>query len=47
MHLWNTFNFLRTRGKHYQVCEGHRLFYSYSVYDSYDLHFCSAHKSHS
>src|SRR6266849_120172 len=37
MHLWNTFNFLRTRGKHYQVSEGDGLFYSYSVYDSYDL----------
>ena len=35
--LWNAFNFVRTRGKHYQMSEGDGLFYSYSVYDSYDL----------
>jgi ubiquinone/menaquinone biosynthesis C-methylase UbiE len=35
--LWNAFNFVRTRGKHYQISEGDGLFYSYSVYDSYDL----------
>ena len=34
--LWHTFNFVRTRGKHYQISEGDGLFYSYSVYDSYD-----------
>ncbi|MGB7433997.1 MAG: class I SAM-dependent methyltransferase [Candidatus Acidiferrum sp.] len=35
--LWNAFNFLRTRGKHYQISEGDGLFYSYSVYDSYKI----------
>jgi SAM-dependent methyltransferase len=34
--LWHAFNFVRTRGKHYQISEGDGLFYSYSVYDSYD-----------
>jgi ubiquinone/menaquinone biosynthesis C-methylase UbiE len=37
MRLWKAFNFVRTRGKHYQISEGDGLFYSYSVYDSYDL----------
>jgi len=36
MGLWRTFNFLRTGGKRYQISEGDGLFYSYSVYDSYD-----------
>jgi ubiquinone/menaquinone biosynthesis C-methylase UbiE len=35
--LWNAFNFVRTGGKRYQISEGDGLFYSYSVYDSYDL----------
>jgi ubiquinone/menaquinone biosynthesis C-methylase UbiE len=35
--LWHAFNFLRTGGKRYQISEGDGLFYSYSVYDSYDL----------
>jgi SAM-dependent methyltransferase len=35
--LWHAFNFARTRGKRYQISEGDGLFYSYSVYDSYDL----------
>ncbi|MGB2671711.1 MAG: class I SAM-dependent methyltransferase [Candidatus Acidiferrum sp.] len=35
--LWPAFNFARTRGKRYQISEGDGLFYSYSVYDSYDL----------
>ena len=35
--LWRTFDFLRTRGKRYQISEGDGLFYSYSVYDSYHL----------
>jgi ubiquinone/menaquinone biosynthesis C-methylase UbiE len=35
--LWTAFNYVRTRGKHYQVSEGDGLFYSYSVYDSYEL----------
>jgi ubiquinone/menaquinone biosynthesis C-methylase UbiE len=34
--LWHAFDFLRTRGKGYQISEGDGLFYSYSVYDSYD-----------
>jgi ubiquinone/menaquinone biosynthesis C-methylase UbiE len=34
--LWHAFDFLRTRGKRYQISEGDGLFYSYSVYDSYD-----------
>jgi SAM-dependent methyltransferase len=33
--LWNVFDFLRTRGKGYQVSEGDGVFYSYSVYDNY------------
>jgi SAM-dependent methyltransferase len=32
--LWNVFDFLRTRGKRYQVSEGDGVFYSYSVYDN-------------
>lgn len=35
--LWHAFNFVRTRGKRYQISQGDGLFYSYSVYDSYDL----------
>lgn len=35
--LWHAFNFVRTRGKRYQISEGDGLFYSYSVYDAYDL----------
>jgi ubiquinone/menaquinone biosynthesis C-methylase UbiE len=37
INLWNVFNFVRTRGKRYQISDGDGLFYSYSVYDSYDL----------
>jgi ubiquinone/menaquinone biosynthesis C-methylase UbiE len=33
--LWNVFDFLRTRGKGYQVSAGDGVFYSYSVYDNY------------
>jgi SAM-dependent methyltransferase len=33
--LWNVFDFLRTRGKGYQVSEGDGVFCSYSVYDNY------------
>jgi len=36
LNLWNAFDFLRTRGKGYQVSEGDGVFYSYSVYDNYD-----------
>lgn len=35
--LWRAFDFVRTRGKGYQISEGDGLFYSYSVYDSYEL----------
>jgi ubiquinone/menaquinone biosynthesis C-methylase UbiE len=35
--LWHALNLVRTRGKRYQISEGDGLFYSYSVYDSYDL----------
>lgn len=35
--LWKLYDFIRTRGKRYQISEGDGLFYSYSVYDSYDL----------
>jgi len=34
LNLWNAFDFLRTRGKGYQVSEGDGVFYSYSVYDN-------------
>jgi ubiquinone/menaquinone biosynthesis C-methylase UbiE len=34
--LWGLFNFVRTRGKGYQVTEGDGVAYSYSVYDSFD-----------
>jgi ubiquinone/menaquinone biosynthesis C-methylase UbiE len=37
MHLWKTFDFVRTRGKCYQISEGDGLFYSYSVYDNVHL----------
>ena len=40
--LWHAFNFVRTRGKRYQISEGDGLFYSYSVYDSYDQVACWA-----
>jgi SAM-dependent methyltransferase len=33
--LWNVFDFVRTRGKRYQVSAGDGVFYSYSVYDNY------------
>lgn len=34
--LWGAFDFLRTRGKGYQVSDGDGVFYSYSVYDNYE-----------
>jgi SAM-dependent methyltransferase len=33
--LWNVFDFLRTRGRGYQVSAGDGVFYSYSVYDNF------------
>jgi len=35
--LWGIFDYIRTRGKRYQISEGDALFYSYSVFDSYNL----------
>ena len=35
LQLWNVFDFLRTRGKGYQVSAGDGVFYSYSVFDNY------------
>lgn len=35
--LWSTFDYIRTGGKRYQISEGDGLFYSYSVYDTYDV----------
>ena len=35
--LWRAFDLLRTGGRRYQISEGDGLFYSYSVYDSYEL----------
>lgn len=35
--LWGIFDYIRTRGKRYQISEGDGLFYSYSVFDSYNL----------
>jgi ubiquinone/menaquinone biosynthesis C-methylase UbiE len=34
--LWGVINFLKTGGKGYNLTEGDGLFYSYSVYDSFD-----------
>lgn len=35
MRLWNSVNFLKTRGRGYLITEGDGLAYSYSVYDSF------------
>jgi ubiquinone/menaquinone biosynthesis C-methylase UbiE len=35
--LWGAYDYLRTGGKRYQLSEGDGLYYSYSVYDSFDL----------
>ncbi len=35
--LWNAFNFIRTKGKHYQISQADGLFYSYSVFNNYKL----------
>jgi SAM-dependent methyltransferase len=35
--LWKAFDFVRTRGKGYQVSEGDGVFYSYSVFDNLHL----------
>jgi ubiquinone/menaquinone biosynthesis C-methylase UbiE len=36
-HLWPLVVYIKTRGKGYTISQGDGLFYSYSVYDSYDL----------
>lgn len=35
--LWNAFNFIRTKGKRYQISQADGLFYSYSVFNNYKL----------
>jgi len=35
--LWPLANYVKTRGRGYTLSEGDGLFYSYSVFDSYDL----------
>jgi ubiquinone/menaquinone biosynthesis C-methylase UbiE len=35
--LWPLYTHLRTGGRGYMITEGDGLFYSYSIYDSYDL----------
>ena len=35
LRLWSVFDFLRTRGKGYQVSDGDGVFYSYSVFDNF------------
>ncbi|MFN3405700.1 MAG: class I SAM-dependent methyltransferase [Cytophagaceae bacterium] len=35
--LWSIVDLVRTRGKGYQISEGDGLFYSYSVYDNFDI----------
>jgi ubiquinone/menaquinone biosynthesis C-methylase UbiE len=35
MGLWRAYNFMRTKGKHYQISQGDGLYYSYSVFNDY------------
>jgi ubiquinone/menaquinone biosynthesis C-methylase UbiE len=35
--LWKVYNFIRTRGKNYQVSAGDGLFYSYSVFNNFSV----------
>ncbi len=35
--LWETANYINTKGKGYHVSEGDGVFYSYSVFDDYEL----------
>ncbi len=35
--LWPAYNFIRTRGKKYQITKGDGLFYSYSVFNNYKI----------
>ena len=34
--LWKSYNYIRTRGKNYQISEGDGLFYSYSVFNNFN-----------
>jgi ubiquinone/menaquinone biosynthesis C-methylase UbiE len=36
LHLWKVLIFLQTKGKMYKVSEGDGIYYSYSVFESYD-----------
>jgi ubiquinone/menaquinone biosynthesis C-methylase UbiE len=35
--LWDTYNYIRTKGKKYQISEGDGLFYSYSIFSNLSL----------
>jgi ubiquinone/menaquinone biosynthesis C-methylase UbiE len=35
--LWSVYNYIRTKGKKYQISEGDGLFYSYSVFNNFSL----------
>ena len=35
--LWSSYNYIRTKGKKYQISEGDGLFYSYSVFNNFSL----------
>jgi ubiquinone/menaquinone biosynthesis C-methylase UbiE len=35
--LWSAYNYIRTKGKKYQISEGDGLFYSYSVFNNFPL----------
>jgi ubiquinone/menaquinone biosynthesis C-methylase UbiE len=37
MGLWSVYNYIRTKGKKYQISEGDGLFYSYSVFNNFSL----------
>lgn len=44
--LWKTLDLIKTRGKGYTISEGDGLFYSYSVFNNYDLVRASCKKVH-
>jgi ubiquinone/menaquinone biosynthesis C-methylase UbiE len=35
--LWSSYNYIRTKGKKYQISKGDGLFYSYSVFNDFSL----------
>jgi hypothetical protein len=43
--LWKVFDFFKTKGKGYSISEEDGLYYSYSVFNQYDLisHKCNTH----